>query len=390
MGIKNLNTLLKKHCQDSIIQVPFTKLKHRRIAIDALLWISTNAAVARKSIVNNTDVTLDPINENAISNQWMDAGIKFSIKFLKYNIIPVWVFDGESPTLKSQTKESRVQTKQQYKQKANELHESMLTNILTQSKEDISDLRKYLINSGFTRKEDIELFKNILDNIGIPVLTAKSEAEKLCSELAIEGRVCGVWSSDTDNLVCGCPVMFTCASMNKGVLCLDGRRLDLVLEGLGLNQEEFVDLCIMAGCDFNTNIPRVGIMRSYDLISRYGSIDELPGSLDISCLKHIEVRELFVAEKCEEGLCLDLDRGKLGMGYELLDLYGLGGNYGKLSEVFGMNEGECLEGVIDWDELDGDEGEGRDKDEEYEYGMEKIDGYKKAMSDFSDMIGVMG
>ena len=64
-----------------------------------------------------------------------------------------------------------------------------------------------------------------------------------------------------------------------------------VLEGLRLSFPQFVDLGIMAGCDYNTNMKQIGIGRSYALITSYESIDNLPH--DTTCLRHIRCRELF-------------------------------------------------------------------------------------------------
>ena len=51
----------------------------------------------------------------------------------------------------------------------------------------------------------------------------------------------------------------------------------------------------MCGTDYNKNIPKVGPMTSYSLISKHKSIEEIEKNtkLDISILKHIRSRELF-------------------------------------------------------------------------------------------------
>jgi 5'-3' exonuclease len=45
----------------------------------------------------------------------------------------------------------------------------------------------------------------------------------------------------------------------------------------------------MCGCDYNTNIKNYGPKKAYDLIKRYGSIDEIQKKLeglDMTCLNH--------------------------------------------------------------------------------------------------------
>ena len=68
-----------------------------------------------------------------------------------------------------------------------------------------------------------------------------------------------------------------------------------MLESLKLNSDEFLDLCIMCGCDYNKNIYRVGPEKAYKYIQKYSSIEEIASNttLDVSILNHIRGRELF-------------------------------------------------------------------------------------------------
>ena len=63
-----------------------------------------------------------------------------------------------------------------------------------------------------------------------------------------------------------------------------------------MTYQQFRDLCIMCGTDYNKNIFRVGPEKAYDCLIQYGSIEgikENHSEVDISILKHIRVRELF-------------------------------------------------------------------------------------------------
>ena len=44
-------------------------------------------------------------------------------------------------------------------------------------------------------------------------------------------------------------------------------RLNRVLEGLGLSQKEFVDLCILLGCDYVDKIKGIGPKKAIELVS---------------------------------------------------------------------------------------------------------------------------
>lgn len=53
-----------------------------------------------------------------------------------------------------------------------------------------------------------------------------------------------------------------------------------VLSGLGLTQAEFVDLCILCGCDYCPTIPKLGPKTALNLIKEHRSIDEILRHLD--------------------------------------------------------------------------------------------------------------
>jgi len=51
--------------------------------------------------------------------------------------------------------------------------------------------------------------------------------------------------------------------------------LDQVLEGFGMSQEEFIDLCILCGCDYTTNIPGIGPITAFKLVEDFKSIESI-------------------------------------------------------------------------------------------------------------------
>jgi flap endonuclease-1 len=69
-----------------------------------------------------------------------------------------------------------------------------------------------------------------------------------------------------------------------------------ILENLDMTECEFLDLCIMCGCDYNKNIPKIGVETSFKYIKQYKSIDEFSTqtNTDVKILNHIRTRELFL------------------------------------------------------------------------------------------------
>lgn len=300
MGINRFNEIGKKHAPNAYCTIPITWLSGKRIAIDGNNWMYRNMNTARKRIINKTNLALGEPDQNAIRREWFLIAINFITGWLSHNITPVFVFDGQHPPEKDATKAQRKNSRIAAKNKIDSLYEQLNGDVLDQRPNIINELRKALRNYTFIPYEDFEMFKMVIKGIGVPCLQAKGDGEHLCSTLCIEGKVAGVFSADVDNLVFGCPLLITgfsdaCTYDEYGFKIdhLDCVRLDLLLTGLGLSHNTFVDFCIMSGCDFNTNMPGYAIGRSYKLIQQYGSIDNLPRTCDITCLKHVRCREIF-------------------------------------------------------------------------------------------------
>ena len=307
MGIKGINPLLKRHAPDAFFTIPIPLLSGKRIAIDGNNWMYTNMAIARKKVVNRTDVAVQEPNVQEIRREWFLSVLNFVIGWLSYNITPVFVFDGRHPPEKDDTKSKRRDARVATRAKIDALYQQLHGDILERPANIVEELRKELRNYNFISHEDFELFKMVMKGIGIPCLQATGDGEQLCSSLCVEGKVAAVFSVDTDNLVYGCPLVITgysetCSYDEYGnrVAHLDCVRLDRILEGLKISHSMFVDLCIMSGCDFNTNMPGYAAIKSFTLLQKHGSIDDLPRNLNTECLKHTRCREIFSYSPSEQ------------------------------------------------------------------------------------------
>jgi len=300
MGINGINKLIKRHSPDAFLVILISWLSGKRIAIDGNNWMYTNMAIARKKVIKKTDVSVQEPNPQQIRREWFLAAINFILTWISYNVTPVFIFDGDHPPEKADTKAKRRDARIAAKAKIDALYGQLKGDILARPANIIEELRKELRNYNFISGEDFELFQMVIKGIGIPCLKAIGDGERLCSTLCVEEQVAAVFSVDTDNLVYGCPLVIigfadTCSYDNNGqrVPHLNCVRLDKALEGLKINHSLFVDLCIMSGCDYNKNIPGYASINSYNLLQKYGSIDDLPRNFNIDCLKHIRCRELF-------------------------------------------------------------------------------------------------
>lgn len=290
MGVKRLNNLLTRMCGMSHVSlVPICNFTDKAIAVDATLYVCILK----------------------MKNNYVSAIIEFLTLFRQHRIRPIFVFDGEAPAEKHRERIERADRRavarnrikllerdlEIYKttQQASDLLKSIDLKSrklvpskisVTKIQEHIDRLKSQILSIG---PQDFETMKNLLNVFGIPFITAEGEGEFLCSALARHGMVDAVLTRDTDALACLSPNVIT---------DIDGEyfhvvSLQEVFTGLELGPSEFVDLCIMCGTDFNTNIPKIGPYRAYELIKEYRSIDNLPLNIDRSCLNHKRVREIF-------------------------------------------------------------------------------------------------
>jgi len=102
-----------------------------------------------------------------------------------------------------------------------------------------------------------------------------------------------VLSEDTDVLAYASPVFLSKINTYDGT-CTRIKYPNL-LEKLSLEDNQFLDLCIMCGTDYNKNIFRVGPEKAYKYIQTHTDIDGIGENttLDISILNHVRGRELF-------------------------------------------------------------------------------------------------
>eukprot|EP00349_Pseudokeronopsis_sp_Brazil_P001325 CAMPEP_0202957534 /NCGR_PEP_ID=MMETSP1396-20130829/1892_1 /ASSEMBLY_ACC=CAM_ASM_000872 /TAXON_ID= /ORGANISM="Pseudokeronopsis sp., Strain Brazil" /LENGTH=300 /DNA_ID=CAMNT_0049675051 /DNA_START=148 /DNA_END=1050 /DNA_ORIENTATION=+ len=186
-----------------------------------------------------------------------------TIQFMENGIKPIWVFDGKPPELKAHVLDGR----KDLKEKAEEEKKAAL---------EIGDLqtaKKMAGRSVRITKEMIEDAKTLLRYIGCPVVEAPGEAEAV---------MCGDGERWTG--VCNCIRRYGCTHIRNQVsaqgIQLKERtnnpdRVGKVLEGFGMNHTEFIDLCILCGCDYTVNISGVGPVKAFNYIKNLRSIERV-------------------------------------------------------------------------------------------------------------------
>jgi flap endonuclease-1 len=109
-------------------------------------------------------------------------------------------------------------------------------------------------------QEQNEECRRLLKLMGIPFVIAPCEAEAQCAELCKSGKVFAAGSEDMDTLTFQSPILLRHLTFSEArKMPIIEVHLDSVLAGLEMNMDQFVDLCILLGCDYCDSIKGIGV-----------------------------------------------------------------------------------------------------------------------------------
>ena len=232
MGIRHLNKHLRDKCADSIRVLNMADLEGKRIAIDISIYLYK---------YEGDDMLLE--------NMYLMLSI-----FRHHNIIPIFIFDGKPPPEKKELLIKRKEDKQEAQKEYEKLQKSLDNNddFDDSEKQEIvatmDQLKKQFIN---INKDKIESVKELIRAYGATYYDAPGEADELCALLVLKKKVWACLSEDMDLFVYGCPrVLRYFSLMNHSVVLY---HMKGILEELDLNQQEFREICILSGTDYNIN-----------------------------------------------------------------------------------------------------------------------------------------
>uniref|UniRef100_A0A3Q3ER86 Zgc:110269 n=1 Tax=Labrus bergylta TaxID=56723 RepID=A0A3Q3ER86_9LABR len=141
----------------------------------------------------------------------------------------------------------------------------------------------------------------LLKFLGVPVVQAPGDAEALCAQLVREGIVDAVASEDMDTLPFGAKTLICQLNAKKNSEIIE-YSLTKLLEKLQISHKEFVDLCILLGCDYCGKIAGLGPKRALTLIQKHRTIEEVVSHVNKKThpvpisWKYKEAREIFLKE----------------------------------------------------------------------------------------------
>ena len=311
MGIKSsFNSFLRDTCPEIFEPIHISEYSFMKVAIDISLYMHKFKAVC--------------------GDRWLSAFINLIASLRRNEIHCVFIFDGCAPPEKLGEQAKRRNTREKLDQNLFDLEEAFSdynkTGVVAKCLSDLyerSQPSKRLLSKRTDKidmdwiekkieqkrgqlynvtSEDFDHAKELFRILQVPYYTAPEEAEKMCAAACIAGYVSAVLSEDTDVMAYGAPVFLT--KIDTGSDTCVRITHSKVLESLKLNKDQFLDLCIMCGTDYNPNIPKIGSKSAYKRIIQHGDIDQIATetALDTSVLNHKRVRQLFTEFEIENSV----------------------------------------------------------------------------------------
>jgi len=201
-----------------------------------------------------------------------------------------YVFDGKPPTMKGGELAKRKDKREQAEVALEKAKE-------TGDTEMIEKMSKRTVR--VSKEQSNEVMK-LAQLMGLPVFEAPCEAEATCAALCKADLVYAAASEDMDTLCFSCPKLarnlMSPASQGKPILEFDFNKC---LSELELTWDQFIDVCILCGCDYCDSIKGIGPVKALQLIKKHGSIEEMLKELDTERYPvpenwpFVEARDLF-------------------------------------------------------------------------------------------------
>ena len=200
------------------------------------------------------------------------------------DIKPIYVFDGKSSELKSDTQQKRREVREE----AEQIYKEAL------AEGDTEKARKFAMRSSKLSPEIIESSKKLLTLMGIPYVEAKGEGEAQAAYLVANGDAYAVASQDYDCLLFGAKRVVRNLAVNSNLGNLEYYELNRVLKELKISRQQLIDIGILIGTDFSEGLKGVGAKTALKLAHK-GQLEEKIAELQKQSTHDLdEVRQLFL------------------------------------------------------------------------------------------------
>jgi len=269
MGNKGLMKFLLDACPKAVKEMKGPEAyTGRLVAIDASMCLYQFMIMIRE---NRSGSYSNMTNEDGQVTSHIIGMLSRSIRLMENGIKPVFVFDGKPPELKMGELAAR-------RAKREEATKALAVAVEADDQEQI--LKSTKMTTRVTREQN-EQTKTLLRLMGIPIVEAPSEAEATCAALCRDGKVYASATEDADCLTFGTKILIrnlmAAEAQKRPILEVN---LSVALEQIGLSMDQFIDFCILSGCDYCDTLKGIGPTTAIKMLMQHGSLEAVLENLD--------------------------------------------------------------------------------------------------------------
>ncbi|SCV01553.1 LAME_0G16974g1_1 [Lachancea meyersii CBS 8951] len=298
MGIKGLNAIISEHVPSAVRKLEIKHFFGRKVAIDASMSLYQFLIAVRQQ----DGVQL--ASESGETTSHLMGIFYRTLRMIDNGIKPCYVFDGKPPILKSHELDKRSARRATTEEKLKEAVEE-------------AEKQKHERRLVKVTPEHNAEAKKLLGLMGLPYVEAPCEAEAQCAELAKAGKVYAAASEDMDTLCYRSPFLLRHLTFSEAKKePIHEINIEVLLEGLELTIEQFIDLGIMLGCDYCESIRGVGPVTALKLIKEHKTLENIVSYIESGEANNKwkvpenwpfrEARELFINPDVIKGSEVDL------------------------------------------------------------------------------------
>lgn len=264
MGIQGLAKLIADNAPSSVKENEIKNYFGRKIAVDASMSIYQFLIAVRQESSMLT-------NSEGETTSHLVGLFYRTIRMIENGIKPVYVFDGKPPQMKSSELEKRQERREEAEKNLKKAEEEG----------DVEEVNKFSRRLVKVTRQHNDDCKELLKLMGVPYVEAPCEAEAQCAALVKDGKVYATATEDMDGLTFGSNILLRHMTFSEArKMPIKEFHLQKVLNELDLNEDEFIDLCILLGCDYCESIRGIGPKKAFDLIKTNKCIEKIIDVID--------------------------------------------------------------------------------------------------------------
>lgn len=184
---------------------------------------------------------------------------------LFFGVTPYLIFDGDDLPSKSGTESDRLQRRQDSKALGLELQRK------GRMQEAYQEFQKAVDVTPYMARQLIEELKKM----NVQYVVAPYEADSQLVYLERQGIINGIISEDSDLLVFGAKRLLS--KLDQHGDCIEINRADFTackeVSLIGWTDADFRRMCILSGCDYLSNISKLGLKTAYRCIRKYKNVE---------------------------------------------------------------------------------------------------------------------